>query len=54
MDRPVDGTIYESNHLQELVDVHSKLIIDLAKVPKPIAILTQVFSNDELNAFMVN
>ena len=31
MDRPADGTIFKSNHLGELVDVCSKLIINLDK-----------------------
>ena len=34
MDRPADGTIFESNHLAEIADVRSKLIHNLAKVSK--------------------
>ena len=57
MDRPADGTIFESNHLAELVDVCSKLIVNLAKAAKTYCHAHTRFlnpSNDELNAFVAN
>ena len=55
MDGPADGTIFKSKHHWELVDVCSKLIVNLAKAAKTYHPAHARFLNPpnvELNAFV--
>ena len=57
MDGPADGNIFESNHLGELVDVHSKLFWKLAKAAESYCHIHAWFLNltsTELDAFISN
>ena len=57
MDGPADGTIFESNHLGELVDVCSKLIWNLVKAAESYHHIHARFLNPtstELDAFVGN
>ena len=57
MGGPAEGAIFESNHMGELVDVDSKLIVNLAKATKTYHQAHAQFlnpTNEELDAFIVN